>query len=87
MTSLMQRLNEIFGYDQYALNAIWRLTLRHVLTEPLELKILYENIAFVQNNKYKKHNFTQLLRGHNYAHLKSGAFSLAMSIIKSGICW
>ena len=28
----------------------------------------------------KKHNFPQLLIGHNYANLKSGAFSLDMSI-------
>ena len=42
-----------FSYDQYALNAIWRLTLRYVLTESLEIKILYENVAFVLNNKYK----------------------------------
>ena len=46
----------------------------------LELKFLCENIAFVLNYKYKKHNFPQLLIGHNYAHLKSGAFSLDMSI-------
>ena len=36
--------------------------------------------AFVLDNKYKEHNFAQLLIGHNYAHLKSGAFSLDMSI-------
>ena len=51
-----KRLNEIFGYFAYAqnaINAIWRLTLRHVLTEPLELKMLYENIELVLNNKYK----------------------------------
>ena len=57
-----------------------RLTLRHVLTKSLELKILCENIAFVLNNNYKSHNFAQLLMGHKYAHQKSGAFSLDMSI-------
>ena len=40
-----------FAYDQCSLNAIWRLTLRHVLTESLEIKILCENIAFVLINK------------------------------------
>ena len=40
-------------YAQNAINAIWRLTLRHVVTEPLELKFLCKNIAFVLNNKYK----------------------------------
>ena len=34
-------------------NVILRLTLRHVLTESLELKFLCENIAFVLNNNYK----------------------------------
>ena len=53
-----------------------------MLTLSLELKILCENIAFVLNYKYKKHNFPQLLIGHNYAHLKSGAFSLDMCIDK-----
>ena len=49
-----KRLNEIFGsfvYAQNAINAIRRLTLRHVLTELMELKLLRENIAFVLNNK------------------------------------
>ena len=49
-------LNEILGsfvYIQNAINAILRLTLRHVLTESLELKFLCENIAFVLNNNYK----------------------------------
>ena len=45
----------------------------------LKVNFLCENIAFVHNNKYKYHNFAQLLIGHNYAHLKSGAFSLDMS--------
>ena len=62
------------------INAISRLTLCHVLMEPLGLKFWCENNAFVLNIKYKKHNFAQLLIGHNYAHLKSGAFSLDMSI-------
>ena len=57
-----------------------RLTLRHVLTESPELNFLCDNIAFVLNNNYKKHNFAQLLIGHKYAHQKSGAFSLDMSI-------
>ena len=53
-----------------------------MLTGSLELKLLCETIAFVPNNKYKQHNFAQLLIGHNFAHLKSGAFSLEMSIYK-----
>ena len=36
------------------INAICRLTLRHVLIESLELKHFWENIAFVLNNKYKR---------------------------------
>ena len=54
--------------------------LLHVLTESLELEFLCENIAFVLNNNHKQHNFAQLSKGHNFAHLKSGAFSLDMSI-------
>ena len=40
-------LNEIFGlfvYAQIAINAIWRLTLRHVLKESLELKFGAETL-------------------------------------------
>ena len=40
-------------YAQTAIDAIWRLTLRHVLKESLELKFWCENIAFVLNNKFK----------------------------------
>ena len=78
-----KHLNETLRYFVYAqnvINAFWRLTLRHVLTESLKLKFLCENIAFVLNDNYKKHTFAQLLIGHNYEHLKSGAFSLDMSI-------
>ena len=38
-----KRLNKIFGsfvYAQIAINAIWRLTLRHVLKESLESEFL-----------------------------------------------
>ena len=45
-------------------------SLRHVLTESLKLKCLCKNIAFVLND-----NTNNSLIGHNYAHLKSGAFS------------
>ena len=51
-----KHLNEILGFFVYAqnvINAIWRLTLRPVLTESLELKFLCENIAFVAHNNYK----------------------------------
>ena len=50
-----KHLNEIWGlfvYVQNAINAILRLTLRHVLTELLGLKFLCENIAFVLTNNY-----------------------------------
>ena len=47
------------------------------------MKFLCENIAFVLNNNYKKYNFAHLLIGHKYAHLKSDAFSLDMSIYRS----
>ena len=53
-----------------------------MLTESLKLKFLCENIAFVLNNNHKQHTFAQLLIGHNYTQLKSGAFSLDMSIIR-----
>ena len=43
-------LNWMRGYE---INAIWRLTLRHVFTGSLELNCLCENIAFVLNNNYK----------------------------------
>ena len=52
-----------------------------MFTESLELNFLCENIASVLNNNYEEHNFAQRLIGHNYTHLKSGAFSLDMSII------
>ena len=55
----------VFVYAQKVINAILRLTLRHELTESLELKFVCENIAFVLNDKYK-HNFAQLLIDHNY---------------------
>ena len=51
-----------------------------MLTESLGLNFLCENIAFVLNINYKYHIFAQLLIGHKYAHRKSGAFSLDMSI-------
>ena len=73
----IKHLKEILGlfvYNQNANKAILRLTLRHVLTESVELKFLCENIAFVLNNNYKKYNFAHLLIGHKYAHLKSGVF-------------
>ena len=44
------------------------------------IEILVRNHCICPNNKYKQHNFAQLLIGHNYAHLKSGAFSLDMSL-------
>ena len=34
-----------------AINAIWRLTLRRMVTQSLELKILCENVAFVLDNE------------------------------------
>ena len=43
----------LFVYAQNANNVIWRLTLRHVLTESLELKLFCVNMAFVLNNNYK----------------------------------
>ena len=46
-------LNDFLGLyviTENGVNAIWRPTLRHVLTESLELKFLCENIAFVLNN-------------------------------------
>ena len=51
-----------------------------MLKESLVLEFLCEIIAFVLNNNHKYHNFAQLLIGHKYAHRKSGAFSLDMSI-------
>ena len=66
----------LFVNVQNAINAILRLALRNVLTESLELNFLCENIASVLNNNYKQHNFTPLLQGHKYAHLKSGAFCI-----------
>ena len=79
-----KHLNEILVFFVYTQNAIYanlRLTLRHVVTESLELNFLCENIAFVLNNNYKYDIFAQLWIGHKYAHRKSGAFSLDMSIV------
>ena len=58
-----------------------------MLTESLESNFLCKNIAFVLNNNYKTHNFAQHLKGHKYAHLKSGAFSLDMSLYIQGSSW
>ena len=41
-----------FCRRQNAINAIWRLTLRRMLTQSLELKFVCENVAFVLDNKY-----------------------------------
>ena len=44
------------------------------------MNFLCESLAFVLNSNYKLQNFALLLIGHKYAHRKSGAFSLDMSI-------
>ena len=49
-----KRLNETLGTfvsAQNMINVIWRLMLRHVLTESLEVILLCKNIAFLLNNK------------------------------------
>ena len=46
-------LADLFVYVQIEINAIWRLTLLHVLKKSLELKFWFENIAFVLTNKCK----------------------------------
>ena len=43
----------LFEYAKNAINAIWKLTLRHLLTESLKLKYLRKTIAYVLNNKYE----------------------------------
>ena len=60
-----KHLNEILGifvYAQNAISAIWRLTLRHVLTGSLELNFLRETIVFVLNNKYSETCLKQPLK-------------------------
>ena len=42
-----------FVYAQNVINVFWKLTLRHVLMESLELNLFCTNIAFVLNNKCK----------------------------------
>ena len=52
MSLKIDRLDLGFSiYTQNAINAILRMTLRHVITESLELSYLCENIAFVLNIK------------------------------------
>ena len=65
--SICTRFLGIVVYAKNAINAILRLTLGRLLTQSLELKFWCENVAFVLDNEYE-------------AHLKGGAFSLAMSI-------
>ena len=45
-----RKCTNVFVITQNVTKAIWRLTLRRVLMETLELKFLCENIAFVLNN-------------------------------------
>ena len=48
-----------------AINTIWKLALRHVLTESLELKCVCENCEFVLNNKDTLHMCSKLLKGYS----------------------
>ena len=50
-TSKQKTFERDFWVFLYTLK-MWRLALRHELTESLELKSVCENIAFVLNNKY-----------------------------------
>ena len=61
----LYEISEIICLRQNAINAVWRLTLRRMLTQSLELNFLGENIAFVVDNKYTQHICGQLLIGHN----------------------
>ena len=47
------------------INTIWKVTLRHVLTESLELKCVCENCAFVLNMKDTLHMCAKLLIGYH----------------------
>ena len=64
------RFLSLFVYAQIAIHSIWRLTLRRVLKESLELKCWCEHIAFVLNNINKK---TQVFAAFDRPQLR-GAF-------------
>ena len=45
-------ISGIFVYAKNAINVIWRLTLRRMLAESFELKLLCKNVAFIVEYKY-----------------------------------
>ena len=50
-----KHLYEISGFFVYAkntINVIWKLTLRRMLAESFELKLLCKNVAFIVEYKY-----------------------------------
>ena len=66
------------------INAILRLTLRHVLKESLELKFLCENIAYVLDNNYKLEDLKVLRRSPdliNNVKIGQGQLQLIMKQI------
>ena len=45
----LYEISGIFVYAKNAINVIWRLTLRRMLAESFELKLLCKNVAFIAN--------------------------------------
>ena len=52
LTYLLTKVLGFFVYAKNAINVIWRLTLRHMLAESFELKLLCKNVAFIVEYKY-----------------------------------
>ena len=48
----LYEISGIFVYAKNAINVIWRLTLRRMIAESFELKLLCKNVAFIVEYKY-----------------------------------
>ena len=48
----LYEISGMFGFTKNAINVIWRLALRHMLAESLELNFFSKNVAFAVEYKY-----------------------------------
>ena len=48
----LYEISGIFVYTKNAINVIWRLTLRRMLAESLEMKLLCKSVAFIVGYKF-----------------------------------
>ena len=61
----LYEISGIFVYAKNVFNVIWRLTLRLMLAESFELKLLCKNVAFILEYKDTLQICAQLLIGLN----------------------